>query len=140
MGWSGERMRYSVQVLDHLRLWFICLFLLFLHLFHFICSCTCVWLVILTFNSQKGKYCPTNLDVPRRRNVKRLFHNPMTFLTCSAFTNRGLFSYGQILYDMISLYVFLLQHNLNIYATIQLYAIILSLTLFAIDDMWSFLV
>jgi hypothetical protein len=31
--WPGEGMRYSVQVLDHLRLWFICLFLLFLHLF-----------------------------------------------------------------------------------------------------------
>ena len=42
VGWPGEGMRYSVQVLKHLRLWFICLFLLFLHLCPFICNCTCV--------------------------------------------------------------------------------------------------
>jgi len=94
-------MRYSVQVLEHLRLWFICLFLLLLHLCPFICNCPCAWLVILTYTSQRGKYYSTDLNVLRRRNVKILFRSAMTFLACSTFINRGLrlLQAGLLLHD-----------------------------------------
>lgn len=119
-------MRHSVQVLEHLRLWFICLFLLFLHLHPFICNCTCVWLVILTYTSQREKCCTTDLNVLRRRNVKILFHIAMTFLARSAFINRGLrlLEAGLLLHDFFlhsfaSTQLENLHHYSNLYNNVE---------------------
>jgi len=77
--------------------------------------------VLLTFNSQGGKYCSTNLNVLRRRNVKTLFHNAMTFLALSAFINKGLrlLQAGLVLHDFLHDFALIklenLRHHSNLY-------------------------
>jgi len=60
--------------------------------------------------------------------MKTLFCNAMTFLHVQHLYIEVLGSYRQISFYMISFCVVLLQHNLKIYSTIQIYKIILSLT------------
>jgi hypothetical protein len=83
--------------------------------------------VLLTFNSQGGKYCSINLNVLRRSNVKTLFCNAMAFLARSAFKNRdlrlllaGLVLHDFFLRDFASTQLENLCHYSNLYDNFEL--------------------